>query len=214
MKIQKQVELLRLLNKSKYRVNAEEGTVESYRKAAGVWKRKIPVKLPNGYRQIFFTDPALPGGTLSVGEHIAVWIAVNGMYKEGLEIDHLDRDPTNNRIDNLRLVTNKENKANSNAGKRLPGARIRRHLSLQDRLRIWEYYDAGVPKAQIAKHLRIDRGTVLYQLNTTARHTANDKPLTAAAQTPTKKTTPSESPQPAVPQLTITWWNEPLKQAA
>lgn len=46
--------------------------------------------------------------------HQIVWIAANGTYdKNKFQIDHINRDRKDNRIDNLRLVTAKENIANS-----------------------------------------------------------------------------------------------------
>ena len=46
--------------------------------------------------------------------HQIVWIAANGLYdKNNLIIDHINRDRKDNRLDNLRLVTAKENRENS-----------------------------------------------------------------------------------------------------
>lgn len=44
--------------------------------------------------------------------HRAVWEYHNGAIPEGLMIDHIDRDRSNNNISNLRLVTPKGNRAN------------------------------------------------------------------------------------------------------
>ena len=44
--------------------------------------------------------------------HRLVWEAFNGPIPKGLEIDHIDTDGTNNRLDNLRLVTHTENMNN------------------------------------------------------------------------------------------------------
>ena len=41
--------------------------------------------------------------------HRIVWIYMNGEIPEGMNIDHIDNDPLNNRIDNLRLATHHEN---------------------------------------------------------------------------------------------------------
>lgn len=41
-----------------------------------------------------------------------VWIYVNGDIPDGLEIDHIDRDGLNDRIENLRLATRSENQCN------------------------------------------------------------------------------------------------------
>lgn len=38
------------------------------------------------------------------------------------QVDHIDRDPSNNRLDNLRIVTNRINNLNRTNNARLPGA--------------------------------------------------------------------------------------------
>ena len=44
--------------------------------------------------------------------HRLIWVYLNGEIPEGLEIDHIDGDKTNNRIDNLRLATRTQNRWN------------------------------------------------------------------------------------------------------
>lgn len=41
--------------------------------------------------------------------HVIVWILANGDIPEGKMIDHIDGNRINNNINNLRLVTNREN---------------------------------------------------------------------------------------------------------
>lgn len=41
--------------------------------------------------------------------HRLVWIAFHGAIPEGMQINHIDEDKTNNRLDNLELMTCKEN---------------------------------------------------------------------------------------------------------
>jgi len=53
-------------------------------------------KLPNGKRRFLRL-------------HNVVWITHNGPVPEGLELDHIDGDKTNNSISNLRLVTHAQN---------------------------------------------------------------------------------------------------------
>ena len=49
-----------------------------------------------------------------VKAHQVIWMSVNGEYdKTKYQIDHINRDRKDNRIDNLRLVTPKGNVANS-----------------------------------------------------------------------------------------------------
>lgn len=47
--------------------------------------------------------------------HRLLWEAFVGEIPKGYEIDHIDTDPTNNKLENLRLVTHKENCNNKNS---------------------------------------------------------------------------------------------------
>lgn len=44
--------------------------------------------------------------------HRIIWVMHNGPIPTGLEIDHIDGNPSNNRIENLRAVTHLENGKN------------------------------------------------------------------------------------------------------
>lgn len=44
--------------------------------------------------------------------HVIVWVMHNGEIPKGYQIDYLDHNRYNNRIENLRLVTNQENHRN------------------------------------------------------------------------------------------------------
>ena len=45
--------------------------------------------------------------------HRVIWELTHGPIPDGMEIDHIDRCCTNNRLDNLRLVTSSENSCNT-----------------------------------------------------------------------------------------------------
>jgi len=47
------------------------------------------------------------GGNILV--HVAIWIMLNGDIPENMEIDHINNDPSDNRIENLRLATRTQN---------------------------------------------------------------------------------------------------------
>lgn len=49
--------------------------------------------------------------------HIQVWVAANGPIPEGYYIDHIDGNPLNDSLDNLRLALPKENSRNMKAPK-------------------------------------------------------------------------------------------------
>ena len=45
-------------------------------------------------------------------EHRVVWEEHNGPIPEGMQIDHINGDKQDNRIENLRLATNQQNSCN------------------------------------------------------------------------------------------------------
>lgn len=63
----------------------------------------------DGYRQIKIKNRGY-------GEHRLAWLYVNGVWPELL--DHADRDKANNRISNLRIATNSENRLNTGISSR------------------------------------------------------------------------------------------------
>jgi hypothetical protein len=50
-----------------------------------------------------------------VRAHIVIWRMLVGEIPEGFIIDHKNRNPSDNRIENLRLLTNQENTLNRDA---------------------------------------------------------------------------------------------------
>ena len=58
-----------------------------------------------GYRRVFLSKNGLQTNFLV---HKLVWESFKGKYR-GVEIDHIDDNPSNNTLDNLQLLTHREN---------------------------------------------------------------------------------------------------------
>lgn len=72
-------------------------------------------------------------------EHRFIWEAFNGEIPEGMEIDHINTNRSDNRLENLRLVSSSENKRNpttlerykqSNKGKGSKAQKIKASLHM------------------------------------------------------------------------------------
>ena len=50
-------------------------------------------------------------GKKTMSEHKHVWEKTNGKIPDGLTIHHINNNPRDNRIENLRLLTRQENRA-------------------------------------------------------------------------------------------------------
>ena len=60
----------------------------------------------NGYRTLTLQEN---GVQYTFCEHRCVWVWFNGDIPDGFEINHIDADRSNNRIENLEMVTHSEN---------------------------------------------------------------------------------------------------------
>lgn len=63
-----------------------------------------------GYRRVTW-DRGVAGRVREYA-HRLVWFIFNGQIPDGLMIDHIDLDKSNNRLDNLRLITKSGNAQN------------------------------------------------------------------------------------------------------
>jgi len=75
----------------------------------------------NGYLVISRNTFKSVGERVTIKIHRLIFESFNEQIKEGLEIDHIDRDKTNNHIDNLRLVNRRDNINNRSNNKKYIG---------------------------------------------------------------------------------------------
>lgn len=94
--------------------------------------KEVGFKTLNGYVHVHSNGKELYG-------HRIVWEAFNGEIPEGMEIDHINTDRSDNRLENLRLVSSSENKRNpttlerykqSNKGKGSKAQKIKASLHM------------------------------------------------------------------------------------
>lgn len=105
-------------------VDFESGAIYSSRiKGSEGVKTLLKGSNCNGYR---VHTLVLNGSRKQVKAHRIVWIASNGLIPSDLQIDHINRDRTDNRLENLRLVTSRENCLNreDNSGEKNPAAKL------------------------------------------------------------------------------------------
>jgi len=96
----------------KYAVS-EDGKIFSldYRRTGEV-RELSPATVGGGYNQVsFYKD----GKKKKFYVHRLVAEAYLQDYDPDLQVDHIDRDPTNNHVSNLRMVTPSQNNQNNNA---------------------------------------------------------------------------------------------------
>lgn len=93
---------MKIPNYSNYEIYPKEGKIWSYKS-----NRFIGSKRKNGYYACNLT--ADDGTVWATNIHRVVWIAVNGEIPNGLVVNHIDEDKSNNSIDNLNLMTYYEN---------------------------------------------------------------------------------------------------------
>lgn len=93
-----------LIDYSKYTIS-EDGTITSKR-----FKREMSGAKWKGYITVHMAT--LKNSWLFFKKHRVIWYYFNGEIPEGMEIDHINTIRDDNRLENLRLVSKKENMNN------------------------------------------------------------------------------------------------------
>jgi hypothetical protein len=158
MKIKKQEKVLAIFATGRYKCEGDEILTL---KVNG-WRPLQPNKLPSGYQQVHLFSGERYGRGISVlvYKHIAIYLFNNGLYPEGFQIDHLDRDNTNNLPSNLMAKSCKGNRENQRARPMtIKGTRIIRHKEIAA---IRVKHAAGTSQARIAAELDLNRLSVRY----------------------------------------------------
>ena len=160
----KQNKVMTIIETGRYKV--ADNQVLSFRK--GEWKPLSPTLLPSGYEQytMFNGKRGEQGIRVVVYHHIFTYMFHNGRYDEGLMIDHIDKDVSNNRIENLRAVPPKHNvnpaKTYATKFKHDFQLNVIRHEGIKA---IRELMELGYTQAQIARVLGYNRLSVRYLYN-------------------------------------------------
>lgn len=93
----------------------------------------------DGYWHVCYESKRYPA-------HRIVWFLVNNKDPGELEVDHIDRDKSNNKISNLRAITSAKNKANRNLNKL-------REKSKKDPFKIYKRKRAKGYKYQVVRYI-------------------------------------------------------------
>jgi len=109
MKKEKQELALRIMSNGKYRLNVELGIFESFRKGDGVWKPLSGTIVSSGYLQHNIHLGRGKNTKCIVYAHILSYLVTNGMYDEGLVINHKDLNRLNNKPSNLEAISTSDN---------------------------------------------------------------------------------------------------------
>ena len=155
--------LLECISSGRYRIDAEKGIIYSIRK--GIEKKKVAINLPTGYLQhILFRGKRDGQVRKTYYEHQVIWASVNGAIPEGMVIDHIDRNRSNNSIHNLRLTTPRGNVLYSLERPRTYGNDLRL-IRGEEINKIRELMNAGCSQSSIARQLDLNRLSVRYVYN-------------------------------------------------
>lgn len=81
---------------------AVDGRLHRYNATTGQWAQVQGTIQKDGYQ-----TTRTPAGVRRV--HRVLWITVHGPIPKGLEVDHINGDKSDNRLENLRLLSHAEN---------------------------------------------------------------------------------------------------------
>ena len=118
----------------------------------------LKIQLKRGYTYTSLTNQK----TKHFSIHRLVWEAFNCTIPEGMQIDHIDGDKTNNKLSNLRVVTPKENSNNPVTLERVKESNRKKARNLEWREKMRKSKKRSTPVVQI----NIENNEVIRTWNT------------------------------------------------
>ena len=147
---------LERVNSDAWRVDAENGAIYDHH------GRRFTSLAGNGYVRVYFRIAT--GRTAWVQAHRVIWESVHGPIPEGLTINHLNGNKTDNQIANLEAVTQSENNIHAlrtglrvaRKGAEVPSAKLTSDQAVEIHRRAWE----GEAVAVVASEFGVSETTV------------------------------------------------------
>lgn len=161
MLLSKQEKVLELFTSGKYKAFAD---LIFYReRKTGQWKPLVGNKLNSNYTQLLLSTVAPYGKKelITCYKHVAIYIANYGLYPEGFEIDHSDRNNENDYPINLKPKTRIENLKNT---ERID-FKQKRFIRTEEIIKIKQYIIEGKGNSFISRELDLNRTTVIGIVN-------------------------------------------------
>lgn len=133
------------------------------RRGPGGALRPVPVELgwmhPSGYVHI---NISANGEKHQVRAHRVIYMAAYGHIPDGMVVDHINNDKSDNRIGNLQLMTAKENSAKAARDGRYPTGEMngRSKLTVEMRTRLLYDHQHGLSYRQLAQKYGVSKSRV------------------------------------------------------
>lgn len=157
MNLEKQKIVMSILETNIYDVDYDNGLVYANRKRGRIQLK--PNTLPSRYQQIVLFKGRNTGINVTCYLHEVIYMSRHGIFDPEFEIDHEDRDRTNNKGDNLIAKSCKHNIANSDRSYYPTELKLIRAPEIAS---IRQLLTQGYSQASIAKQLGLERLSVRY----------------------------------------------------
>lgn len=162
MKIDKQKEVLEILNNGKYKVCLNTGLLFSYRAAKKQFIEVKPNILPSGYKQYTLFLGRYKKKKQIVYGHQLVWLAYDGLYDPSKQLNHIDFNKGNNSLINLELITPQANVIHS-VPYRVYSKQGFKTIRANEIKEIKDLLNSGIKnQSEIARRLNLNRLSVRY----------------------------------------------------
>lgn len=158
MDINKQHIVLNLIRSKRYELNHETGEIISN---CGIKPRVLqPIKHYTGYLQ-YRLDIGFNSYIMVYGQGFSYLAKHLTPFNPLYVIDHIDKNKSNNRPDNLRCITEQENTTgNFNSKHGLPAGFRRKRLPIDQKTEIIELHKQGISFVKLAEKYDVTRQTI------------------------------------------------------